>query len=182
MKKIIVILIILSITTLSAIEIGGVNLPDTYTLNDNNLVLNGAGLRKKVVIKVYACGLYIPEKSSNSETILNADSAIAVRMHFIYKKVDQEKLISAWNEGFASSGVTETMAEKISQFNAFFNRPANKHDIYMITYDKINGTSVYINEELQGSIPGAAFRKAVFSIWLGEETALPKLRDKLLGR
>ncbi|MBW2201523.1 MAG: chalcone isomerase family protein, partial [Deltaproteobacteria bacterium] len=47
-------------TSLSAaMEIGGVHLPDTLMAGKSPLLLNGAGLRKKVFIKVYAGGLYL---------------------------------------------------------------------------------------------------------------------------
>ena len=181
MRQIFVALLILFVFSISAIEIGGIELPDNYNLNDNNLLLNGAGLRKKVIIKVNACGLYLQSQENNAEKILNSNTDIAIRMHFIYKEVDNEKLITAWNEGFASTGASETFVEEIAKFNSFFDKPALKNDIYMITYDQTNGTSVYVNDTLIGSIAGKNFRKAVFSIWLGENSALPKLKKALLG-
>ena len=58
-------LLLLTILFLSnvvgALKIGGKSLPDTMTLGDTELVLNGAGLRKKLVIKVYAGALYLPK-------------------------------------------------------------------------------------------------------------------------
>lgn len=182
MKRLYLLLLLtILLTQLVALEIGKVELPDEMKLENDTLSLNGAGLRKKLIIKVYAAGLYLPEAESNAELILNSDTAIAIRMHFIYKKVSEEKLIGAWNEGFELAGVNEEMVEQITLFNSYFTEPALKGDIYDIIYEPGKGTSVYIKGELKGTIAGPDFRKAVFSIWLGENTALPKLREDLLG-
>jgi len=164
-----------------SLEIGGKNLPDTKNVGEKNLILNGAGIRKKLIIKVYACGLYLTDKNSNSETILNANEPIAIRMHFIYKKVASEKLVNAWDKGFSNNNVANSLQPKIDKFNSFFTESAKKNDIYEIIYLPEEGTSVFINSDLKGTIKGFEFRKAVFSIWLGENTALPKLKEKLLG-
>jgi len=183
MKKVIIFLISLFIiSSLSSLEIGKVNLPDEMSLENDTLILNGAGLRKKLIIKVYAAGLYLPEKSNNSNTILDEDKPMAIRMHFIYKSVSEVKLIKAWNEGFELAGTSEELQPKIDIFNSYFSEAANKGDIYDIIYEPGIGTSVYIKGELKGTIEGLDFKKAVFGIWLGDKTSLPKLKVALLGQ
>ena len=176
----VIILVILVIVPLTAKKIGGVKLPDEFKFDDNILQMNGAGLRKKLIIKVYACALYLPEKSTSSEQILNDTTAIAIRMHFIYKKVDQEKLIDAWNEGFKKTNAHKQFAIETSQFNALFSEPALKGDVYDIVYLPSKGVQVTKNGDVLGTISNPLFRKAVFSIWLMPETDLPKLRKNLL--
>ncbi len=44
----------------AAREVGGVRFEDQLTLADQALVLNGVGMRVKMIIKVYAVGLYVP--------------------------------------------------------------------------------------------------------------------------
>ena len=39
--------------------VAGVNMPDTITLNTQELLLNGMGLREKYWIDIYVAGLYI---------------------------------------------------------------------------------------------------------------------------
>lgn len=183
MKKVLIILFLaVVLVPLAAREIGGVALPDQLNLAQQELQLNGAGLRKKAIIKVYACGLYLPGAEQNAATILADSSAIAIRMHFIYRKVDNEKLIAAWNEGFEAAGVTQTMAAEITQFNSFFTQPAVKGDVYDISYLPGTGIQVTMNGELVGTVENPAFRSAVFSIWLGQNTALPKLKTQLLNQ
>ncbi len=51
--------LIITAAAASAATIGGVDLADGSTAGGQKLVLNGAGLRKKLFIKVYAAGLYL---------------------------------------------------------------------------------------------------------------------------
>ena len=61
---VLLILAILPVAPAQAAELGGVELADTATVGDQTLVLNGLGLRKKAIFKVYVGGLYLPKKSS----------------------------------------------------------------------------------------------------------------------
>ncbi|MDQ3582112.1 MAG: chalcone isomerase family protein, partial [Pseudomonadota bacterium] len=45
-----------------AVEIEGVKLADTATVAGRDLVLNGAGLRKRLLFDVYVASLYLPAK------------------------------------------------------------------------------------------------------------------------
>ena len=168
-------------------EIGGVTLPDTMTLAGTDLALNGAGLRKKLFIKVYAGGLYIKSKSKDATAIVAADEPMAIRMHFIYDGVSAEKLTGAWNDGFkAALGENQAaMQEKIDAFNALFTTDAKEDDVYDISYVPGSGTSVVINGNTVGTVESHEFKKAVFSIWLGKKVAdgnLAALKKSMLGK
>jgi len=43
-----------------AVEVAGAKIEDTVSVSNQNLVLNGAGIRKKLFIKVYVGALYLP--------------------------------------------------------------------------------------------------------------------------
>ena len=168
-------------------EIGGVSLPDTLQVGGQDLVLNGAGLRKKLFIKVYAGGLYLKEKSDDAQKIIEADEAMVLRMHFIYNGVSAKKLTDAWNEGFQAStgGDTASIQTEIDQFNALFTAEAKKNDVYDIIYQPDKGVEVVFNGESQGVVAGLSFKKAVFGIWLGEKLAdsnLKSVKTGLLGQ
>ena len=165
------------------IEIGGVQLPDSLMVNNTKVQLNGAGLRKKVVIKVYAGGLYLLEKETDPAKIIAANEPMVIRMHFIHSKVSQESLVNAWNEGFANAtnGNISAIEKEIGTFNGYFQDDAKKGDIYDVIYQPGQGISVEINGKRQGPIPSLEFKKAVFSIWLGEKPADAKLKKGMLG-
>lgn len=173
-------IVILGTSCLVALKIGGKVLPERMQAGETELILNGAGLRKKLIIKVYAGALYLPAKSSNAAEIAVADQPMAIKMHFIYKAVDPNSLIDAWNTGFAKSNIANLQTE-IATFNSYFVSDALKDDVYDIIYIPEMGTSLYINEKLIGTIEGLEFKTALFNIWLSEDTELPALRDAMLG-
>jgi len=65
MKTILSLLLLLSVPAFGA-EVAGVKLDDKTRVGNAELVLNGAGLRKRVVFQVYAMGLYLPKKTSSA--------------------------------------------------------------------------------------------------------------------
>lgn len=184
-KILIVILLALTIVTpIQAKEIGSVSLPDTITAGKEQLVLNGAGLRKKYFVKVYAGGLYLRTKEGDAKKIINADEPMAIRMQFIYDGVSGKELVDAWNEGFANAtmGNTGTIKESVDTFNSFFTEEARKGDVYDIIYTPGEGVHVSIKGKLMGIIRGLDFKKALFAIWLGEKPVDNSLKQGMLGK
>ena len=185
MNKIAALVVLLLGGMVSAKEIGGVTLTETLSAGGENLVLNGAGLRKKLFVKVYAGGLYLKAKTTDAPAIVASDEPMAIRMHFLYG-VSAKRLIGAWNDGFkAALGKDRgSLQAKIDAFNALFQRKAEKGDIYDLIYTPGSGVALVINGENQGKVEGHDFKKAVFSIWLGEKLAdgnLESVKKGMLG-
>lgn len=167
-----------------AAQIGTVTLPDSLTAGSDTLLLNGAGFRKKLFIKVYVGGLYLKQKSADAASIIGADAPMAIRMHFVYDGVSSQKLIDGWNEGFANAtgGNITPITTEIGQFNAFFKEEAKKNDIYDMVYLPGEGVRVSIKGKVVGTVKGLDFKKALFGIWLGEKPADGKLKNGMLGQ
>jgi len=184
MASIVLVFCLLLAGSLEAREIAGVNFPDQYPVGDKTLVLNGVGLRKKLIIKVYAGGLYVPQQSGDAKAIWEADQPMALRMVFIHDGVEAKKLVDAWNDGFkaATGGNMGPIQAQIDAFNALFTQTAKKGDVYEYVYAGEKGTSVIMNGEVKGVIPGLPFKQALFGIWLGESPADANLKKGLLGQ
>src|SRR4051812_19418643 len=56
-----------------AADINGIKFDDTVKVGGKDLVLNGLGIRTKFVFKVYAAGLYLPEKKSSVPEVLKVE-------------------------------------------------------------------------------------------------------------
>jgi len=185
MKRLLIMVLVVFMLSPAAVamQVGEVTLPDSLTAGTDELILNGAGFRKKLFVKVYAAGLYLKEKETDPQKILDAEKPMAIRMHFVHSEVSSKKLVDAWNEGFinGTGGNIAPIKTEIDTFNAFFSQDAKKNDIYDIVYIPEQGVGVYIKGELKGTIKGLDFKKAVFSIWLGEKPADSTLKRKMLG-
>ncbi|MDX1823666.1 MAG: chalcone isomerase family protein [Thiohalomonadales bacterium] len=168
----------------SAREIAGVTLPDTAQLSPDGttLVLNGAGVRRKFFFKIYAAGLYLPSRQTTSEAIVNLPGPKRVRMHFLYKEVDREKLIIGWQEGFANnldSASLAQMSSRLTQFNQLM-RTMRQGDVIDLDFLPEEETQVRFNGELQGRIEGADFYAALLQVWLGKNPVDSDLKSALL--
>ncbi|HQR47488.1 MAG TPA: chalcone isomerase family protein, partial [Thermoanaerobaculia bacterium] len=75
----------------AARELSGVTMPDTVTVGEKTLKLNGMGLRKKAIFKVYVGGLYLEAPSKDAAAILAADAARAIRLQYV-RNVDKKSI------------------------------------------------------------------------------------------
>jgi len=115
--------------------------------------------------------------------VIAADGHKRVAMHFLYEKVEKEKLTDGWHEGFVGNNSPEqlkALQERIDQFNAMFT-DAKKGDVIFLDYAPGSGTKVTIAGVEKGVIPGKDFNDAMLAIWLGDKPVSKDLKAKLLG-
>ena len=168
----------------SALEIAGVDVAESVTIENKVLVLNGAGIRKKLFIKVYVGSLYLAAKQTTAGKILADPGAKSIVMNILYKEVSPKKFVDGWNKGFAdnSSAIEiKALQERISQFNSLFTT-SYKGDEIRLDYLPGEGTRVRINGIVKGSVPGEDFSRALLKIWLGPKPAEADLKDAMLGK
>lgn len=147
--------------------LAGVTLPDKAEVNGQSLVLNGMGLRKKFVIKVYVAGLYLPQKEKNAQKILSGDTPHRMVMHFLYG-VSKDQMCDAWNEGLAAN-TPNASADVKKAFTTLCSwmEPIDKGRQLVMTYVPGEGTQVEVNGKVKGTIPGAAVADAILATWIG---------------
>ena len=83
--------------TISAVELGGITMPDKLQAGDQSLELNGAGIRSKFVFDLYVAGLYLTEESTDAKAIIESDAPMALRLHIISPKITSKKMTKASN-------------------------------------------------------------------------------------
>lgn len=186
MRKLMLIIIVLFLASpVSSKEIAGVMIEDTITNKDGKqLLLNGAGIRKKLFFKIYVTTLYLEKKLQDAESVIKAPGAKRVGMHFIYDKVTKDKVVSAWKEGFKANVAEASLASlqpRIDKFNAMFDQDMVEGDTIIFDYIPGKGTEVSIKGTVIGTIEGKDFNDALLSIWLGDEPVGSDLKKSLLG-
>ena len=98
MKKILamVILLVAFSSTASAqsggTKIGGVIMPNVMKVGDKYLKMNGGGIREKYWINLYIGCLYVTNKSSDQNKIINADEPMAIKMRIVSGMVSNSNL------------------------------------------------------------------------------------------
>jgi hypothetical protein len=144
------------------------------------LKLNGLGLRKKAMFKVYVGGLYLESPSKDAGAILASDQAKAIRLHFL-RDLTKGQLVEAFQEGFEANA-----KDKAAQKAAFDKMLALVPDVkagsaLMFTYLPGKGTTLQVGNKELGVFDGKGFADAVFSIWLGSKPPSEDLRKGMLG-
>jgi chalcone isomerase-like protein len=170
----------LAVITLGA-EVAGVKMPDTVTVEGKTLKLNGAGLRKKVVFKVYVAGLYLETPSKDAAAIVSSDQIKSMRLH-ILRTLEAGKITEAISEGFEKNSKAQmgALKERLDRFNAMFPNVKEGDEIAM-TYVPGKGTVVTAKGVEKGVIGGKDFADALFSVWLGPNPVQEDLKKALLG-
>jgi hypothetical protein len=147
--------------------LAGVTLPDKADAKGQSLVLNGMGLRKKFVIKVYVAGLYLPQKEKNAAKILGGDGAHRMVMHFLYG-VSKNQMCDAFNEGLeANTPKAGPEVKKAFTTLCGYMEAIDDGKELILTYVPGEGTHVEVNGKSKGVIPGAAAGDAILATWIG---------------
>ena len=161
-------------------ELAGATLPDTLKAGEKTLKLNGLGLRKKAVFKVYVGGLYLESPSKDAGAILGADQAKAIRMHFL-RDLTKAQLVEAFQEGFEAN-----VKDRAPQKAAFGRMLALVPDVkegstLTFAYLPGKGTTLSAGNKELGVFEGKGFADAVFAIWLGPKPPSEDLKKGMLG-
>jgi len=165
-------------------KVAGVDFPDTIEVGGQKLALNGAGLRKRFVVKVYAGGLYLAERSRDADAIVAADAPKRVRMVFL-RDVTKNQIMDAYRDGFRANSAGPNLDALLGQLKEIEPAIPNLREgaEMFVTYVPGQGTTV---EAAGGgkpvTVPGKDFADAMFRNWLGREPADGNLKKALLGR
>ncbi len=165
----------------TAADLSGVSMNDTIMAGDQRLTLNGMGLRKKAIFKVYVGGLYLPAKRSNAEKILATDEPRRVVMEFV-RKVSAEQLAGGWDEGLANN--TPQASAEVKKAFATLNtwmEDVGNGDRLEFTYKPGQGTEVKVKGSVKGTLEGKEASTALFACWLGPKPPSADFKDGLLG-
>lgn len=150
-----------------AATLAGVTLPDRAEVGGKTLVLNGLGLRKKLVIKVYVGGLYLASKEKSAAKILGADEPRRLVMHFLYD-VSKDKMCEAWSEGLEAN-TKNASAEVKKNFSTLCSwmEEIDEGNQIVLSYVPGKGTDVSVNNKMKGTLPGKPTADAILATWIG---------------
>lgn len=165
-------------------KVGDAVLPNTETFHETTLSLNGAGIREKLWIDLYAAGLYLNEKSNDARAIVSGEKPMAIKLHIVSKLISSEKLINAVKEGFQKStnGNTAPIQPQIDTMLGYFKDEITKDDVFDLVYIPNKGVVAYKNGKERGTVKGKEFKEALFGIWLSGNPADEGLKNDLLGK
>lgn len=170
----------------AAVDVAGVKYDDSITVAGQQLKLNGAGVRTKMIFKVYAAGLYLSEKKTTVPDVLAVPGPRRVAITML-REVPSDDFGKAFMEGLNANTSKEERNKILPQImkfgEVFAQTPAlKKGDQLSLDWTPNEGTQCYLNGKKLGDLmPDQAFYNAVLRIWLGDKPVDSSLKPALLG-
>jgi Chalcone isomerase-like len=157
----------LAVVNVDAATVAGVKIADSASVANQNLVLNGAGLRKKLMFKVYTGALYLQGKQSNAASIMAADAPRRMVMHFLMD-VDKGKIAEAWTDGLKDNtpNASPEVKTAFKTLSSWMEDMKEGQEITM-TYVPGTGTTVEVAGKNKGTLGGKAVADAILNTWIG---------------
>ena len=175
-------------TTLQAqTTVQGVKYDKTAQIAGTSVQLLGAGVRYKLVFKVYTAGLYLAGKASTPEEVIAAPGP--KRMHIVMlRDIDANELGKLFTKGMEQNAPREEFSKCINgilRMSDIFSakKKLTSGEYFYVDWVPGVGTQVVVNGQAQGEpIKEPEFFSALMKIWLGKSPADYQLKDALLGK
>jgi hypothetical protein len=169
-----------------AAEVAGIKFPDTVTVAGQELKLNGAGVRTKLVFKVYALGFYLQERKSTVADVLAASGPRRIRI-MPMRDLTSDDFGMAFMKGLNDNVSPEERTRLLPQTKAFGEMFAQfpglkKGDELIVDWTPGVGSQAILNGKKVGEVlPDLAFFNAIMRIWIGDKPVDAGLKPKLLA-
>ncbi|MDP1610272.1 MAG: chalcone isomerase family protein [Sulfuritalea sp.] len=186
-KLLAILLLALSLPALAALEVAGVKFDDKVKVGAGDTVINGAGMRKRAFFKVYAIGLYLPQKATSTADVLAAKGAKRIAIVTL-RDLTAEQFADALIEALKNNhdeAALKALQPKIDQFRSTMLTIGNAPEKSVVNLDWLpdTGTRLTFNGTAKGAdIAGEDFYRALLRIWIGDKPAQDDLKEQLLGK
>jgi len=176
----------ISLPAQAAVDVNGYKFEDTAKVAGKDLKLNGAGMRTKLVFKVYAAGLYLPEKKNATAEILKLEGPRRVTLQMARDLTSEEfgkAFMDGLNENLDKAEKQKIVAQIGKMGELFASVDAiKKGDVLHLDWIPGTGTQTELNgKKLGDPIPDVNFYNAILRIWLGDKPVDKSLKPALLG-
>ena len=175
--------VVVSLLPLQALakDVAGVAFPPTVEAGGKVLKLNGAGVRSRFFIKVYAIGLYLERPGTEARAILAADQVRRAELHML-RSVDGKQMADAIADAFSANAgaAAAQLKDRLARFKSMFPS-ATSGEVITLTYVPGSGTTVGAGGRDVGTIEGKDFADVLFSAWIGASPVDDALKSALLA-
>ncbi|MET0963512.1 MAG: chalcone isomerase family protein [Noviherbaspirillum sp.] len=165
-----------------AATVGGYVFDETARTGSQELKLNGAGMRYKMIFSVYSAGLYLGEKRKSPAEVYAVPGAKRMRL-VMQRTVNAEEFGQAFLTGIqqnSDKAERSRLIEELAKFGQLFATvpELKKGDVLNIDFIPGRGTVIQINGK---QVAESLFYTMLLKIWLGDKPADAKLKNALLG-
>lgn len=170
-----------------ALDLAGVHFDDQIVVAGKPLRLNGAGVGYRFLFKVYAVGLYLPERRFSAQEVMATDEPRRMVITAL-RELSSSDFNDAVMNHFGPRGdePDARAAQRVLHLGRIIASKApvlKKGDSLTLDWQPDQGMSMSYNDNVT-TLPGhdVGFYNTLLAIWLGDKASDPTLRSHLLGR
>ena len=168
------------------VALGGTKLPSSSTVSEQQLSLNGAGVRYKAIFKVYAAGLYLPKTSKKADEVLSMAGPKRVTMVFL-RELDAKEfgklMITGVENNVKDKKLLVAAMPGLLKMGDIFSRYKKMNPNEEIHFD-LNGdnsVSLQVRGKTEAIPGGTNFYDAILLVWLGQNPVDMRLKEAMLA-
>ena len=163
-------------------EIEDVSFATAMSINYQNTVLNGGGLREKYgFLDLYVGALYVQANTNDANKVIMADEEMGIRIVIVSSMVTRERFIEALEDGFKNTTAGKSSPQDVANFKKYLSDEFVEGDEILLNYHAGDAVYLYKNGKERGKFSGLPFKQALFGIWLGGNPADDSLKEDMLG-
>jgi len=180
--RVVAVIISLAAFAAAAVEVAGVRIEDKTRVANAELALNGAGVRKRFFLQVYAVGLYVADRKADP---ISQPGPKRVAIHML-RDVGAEQFSQALADGIRENHAeaeAKALEPRVKELVATMAEIKEAKKGMSIALDWSGAaTQLVIDGKPAGRpIPGEDFYRALLRIWLGARPVQDDLKKALLG-
>ena len=169
--------LLLGFQMVCAAELDGETIPSDITYQGSTFVINGCGTREMLWHKLYQASLYLNEKTSNIEKIMNQNTAKLLRLQVLYEKNLPDEIPNIWQEP-----LEEEISKELFKLLQNLYSDLNTRDVLLFIYDPDSGTKVSKNGNTLVTATDSVLMDTLLENWLGDEPVSSNLKRLLLDK
>ncbi len=153
--------------------------------SDADLSIRGAAIYQELGRDYYVGSLYLADKTSASNTLLDYAGRQRIKIKVIAKRWSARKWKAQWQNNIAinnSETINAELMEQLSHFTQFPKSSLKKLDEILIDYFPETGSKVTFNGHIVLETSNKDFYKAILNTWLGKFSPNRVFREKISGQ
>ena len=153
---------------------------------NQDLALNGVGLRAVAWLKGYAAGLYLPQKSTSADAVLAMPGPKRLQLRML-QEVSTQEFVKAFDRGVKRNtpeADLPALQSRMEQFDALITTVGKVRKGDVVDLDFVPGQGlvfVHNGKRLGDAVRGDDFYAALLRIFIGPKPTDPELKAGLLG-
>ncbi|MCH2241283.1 MAG: chalcone isomerase family protein [Aquabacterium sp.] len=170
-----------------AMVVSGVKFDPQATVGGTRLLLNGAGVRYKLIFPLYAAALYLPRKTRSAQEALEMPGPKRVTLTLLRDLSIAEfgRMISRGVQEHATKEDFIKIVPDVARVGQIASRydKAVAGDVLQLDWTPAGGLIASFRGAIQGEpFPQPEFFRTLLKIWLGEPPVDAKLKLAMLGQ